>query len=468
MWVAMFLNWFPAVAQDSIPVIPQHIASEKNQQQEDTTNLLHAFKKGSFHGHFRYFFMHTDNKKGLTDYYANAAGGGIRYETARFHGFSFALSGFFIFNAGSSNFSKPDSTTGQYNRYEIALFDTEDPLNKKDINRLEEFQLTYNHRNSKVIFGRQLLNTPFINLQDGRMRPTVVEGLWLESAPSKKLKLEGGWLYAISPRATTRWYSVATSIGVYSQGLHIDGSRADYANNLTSRGVLMMGGHYTAGTLLKLQAWNVFTENIFNTAMLQADLSFPLKKSQSLFAAAQVIRQDAVNSGGNPDPAKAYLEKGGKSLSFGMRVGWKNRLWEATMSYNRITRHGRYLMPREWGREPFFTFLQRERNEGFGDVHAAMARIDRSIPGKRMKISLAAGYYQLPDIKNFRLNKYSLPSYWHINSDIHYTFTGKLKGFEMQLLLVAKLRAGETYGNKKYEFNKVNMVQYNFILNYHF
>ena len=29
-----------------------------------------------------------------------------------------------------------------------------------------------------------------------------------------------------------------------------------------------------------------------------------------------------------------------------------------------------FLMPREWGREPFYTFLPRERNEGLGGVNA--------------------------------------------------------------------------------------------------
>ncbi len=230
----------------------------------------------------------------------------------------------------------------------------------------------------------------------------------------------------------------------------------------------MIGGRYAAGNHIRLQAWNLLTENIFNTAMLQADFTAGLKNDRSIFAAAQVIRQDAVNNGGNNDAAKAYFEKGGKSISFGLKAGCKNKLWEASINYNRITSAGRYLMPREWGREPFFTFMQRERNEGFGDVHALMARIDRNFRAQRLKISLATGYYQMPDIKNYRLNKYGLPSYWHINGDMHYTFAGKLKGLEAQLLITAKLKEGETYGNKRYEFNKVNMVQYNCILNYHF
>ena len=95
----------------------------KQNTTEDTTSLLHAFKTGSLHGHFRYFFMSTQNQKGLTEFYANAGGGGIRYETAKFHSFQMAVSGFYVFNIRSSDFTKPDAVTWQYDRYEIDLFD---------------------------------------------------------------------------------------------------------------------------------------------------------------------------------------------------------------------------------------------------------------------------------------------------------------------------------------------------------
>ena len=103
---------------------------------KDSSTLLFAIKNGKVNVHLRYFLMATDNQKGLTDYFANALGGGLRYETAPFHGFQVAASGFFVFNIGSSDFTKADSTTGQLNRYEVALFDIEEPSEKKDIGRL--------------------------------------------------------------------------------------------------------------------------------------------------------------------------------------------------------------------------------------------------------------------------------------------------------------------------------------------
>ena len=435
---------------------------------EDSASLLSAFKKGHFNGHFRYFFMSTQNQKGLTDYYAHAAGGGLRYETAKFHGFQFAVSGFYTYNMGSSDLGKADSVTGQSNRYEIALFDVEDPYNKNDIDRLEELYVKYNYKSSSIVFGKQLINTPFINLQDGRMRPTGVEGIWLEINEIKKMKIEGGWLYSISPRGTTRFYSVGESIGLYPTGYNIEGSKSEYANNLSSTGVLIIGTHLELGKNVHLHGWEVLTENIFNTAMLQADVEIPFEDTRTIFWSAQIIRQDAVNNGGNHEVAKSYFEKGGKAITFGAKAGWKNTQWEASINYNRITGDGRYLIPREWGREPFFTFMPRERNDGFGNVHAIMGKVNYDLPKIRVKTSLAAGYYKLPDVKNYRLNKYGVPSYSQLNADVRYAFDKVFKGLEGQLLVVGKLKHGETYREKQFEFNKVNLIQYNFILNYHF
>ncbi len=51
------------------------------------------------------------------------------------------------------------------------------PESTNDLDRLEEFYLSYTYKASDIIFGRQFINTPFINLQDGRMRPGAVEGV---------------------------------------------------------------------------------------------------------------------------------------------------------------------------------------------------------------------------------------------------------------------------------------------------
>ena len=437
-------------------------------QSEDTLSLLSAFRKGNIHGHFRYFFMATDNASGLTDYFANAAGGGIKYETAPFKKFQLGISGIFAFNIASSDLTIPDAKTNQPNRYEIGLFDIENPTNKKDLTRLEELYIKYHFKNSNLSFGKQLLNTPFINLQDGRMRPTEVEGLWAEITDIKKIKLELGYLYKIAPRSTTKWYKVAESVGIYPSGVNENGGKSDYAGNLESNGILMTGISYQVYKSLGLQLWDLYADNLFNSAMLQADYQYPLTTKSGLLAAVQVIRQDATNDGGNEDATKTYFTKGGKAWTIGARAGWRNEKWEATLNYTRITSHGRYLVPREWGRDPFFTFLPRERNEGLGDVHAIMGKVNYKIPSIKLTTSAAFGHYDLPDVSNFALNKYGLPSYNQLNIDARYLFSGFLKGLESQLLFAYKDKIGNSYDNDRYVINKVDMISWNLVFNFQF
>ena len=241
----------------------------KGRQSDDTTSLLHAFKKGQLHGHFRNFTTVTNNAAGLTDYYANATGGGIKFETASFKHIQLGVSGFFVFNTGSSDLTKADEKTKQLSRYETSLFDVADPANKNDIDRLEELYVKYSFKNSHIIFGKQLINTPFINMQDSRMRPTEVQGIW-GKFNGDNTKVEGGFIYKISPRSTVKWYTTGESIGIYATGVNADGSKAEYAGNVASSGIALLGINQAVTTDLRIQLWEQYVENIFNAIFTAA------------------------------------------------------------------------------------------------------------------------------------------------------------------------------------------------------
>jgi hypothetical protein len=205
-----------------------------------------------------------------------------------------------------------------------------------------------------------------------------------------------------------------------------------------------------------------------NSAMLQVDFTHKLTNEDMFQASAQVIRQDGVGNGGNDDAGQTYFPENGKSLSFGIKAGYKSGRFESSLNYSRITAEGRYLMPREWGRDPLFTFLPRERNEGLGDVHAVLGKFNYKFQPSMLSAGLGVGYYHLPDVKNTSLNKYGMPSYAQVNLDIRYFFKGLFEGLDVQYLLAAKLNAGETYSNDKYIFNKVDLQVHNLVLNFHF
>ncbi len=441
---------------------------EKSNKLVDTTTFLGAFKNGHFKGHFRNFFMKTINDGSLTDYYANGLGGGVKFETSKFKNFQFGVSGYYIYNMGSSDFTVKDPITNLPNRYEVALFDIQNTSTTKNMSRLEELYLKYNYKKSVFTLGKQLINTAFINLQDGRMRPTEVDGIWVDFNEIKKTTINVGYIYGISPRSTLQHFKVEQSVGIYPMGLNPDGTKSDYAGNLQSKGVFIAGVQREMNSHFKLLLWNQYVENMFNSALVQTDFNYAINKGSKLFFGLQAILQHAVNDGGNENQAKTYFSKNGASQTFGGNFGYKDKSIEISINYNRITASGRYLMPREWGRDPFYTFMARERNEGFGDVHALVAKFNYKDSAKRLKVNFGVGYFDMPDVKNFELNKYGMPSYLQSNIDIRHEFKGLLDGFDAQLLYVYKLNVGETYGSSNYIFNKTNMSNINFILNFHF
>jgi hypothetical protein len=202
--------------------------------------------------------------------------------------------------------------------------------------------------------------------------------------------------------------------------------------------------------------------------MLQADYDYALSEKSKLVAGVQYIYQHAIKNGGNEDPGKTYFQKNGKAQTFGARIGWEDKRWETSLNYTRITKDGRYLMPREWGRDPFYTFLPRERNDGFGDVHTYTIKVGCHLPKANLKLQTGFGYYDLPEVTNYALNKYGMPSYRQFNIEVRYAFKGFLEGMDSQCLYVYKAGTGNTYNDDKFVINKVNMSNWNFVLSYHF
>ncbi|MEY4823218.1 MAG: hypothetical protein RLZZ75_131 [Bacteroidota bacterium] len=430
----------------------------------DSSNKNNGFKLGTIHGNLRSFFSSNFNKNSDIEY-AQAVGGGIQFISKPVYHVKLGVSGFFVYDAFSSDLTKAHPLSGALNRYELGLFDITDPANKTGINRIEELYLQYQKNKTTFTVGKQLINTPFINLQDGRMRPTAAQGLWLQHK-NKENKWYAGWLNKFSPRSTVAWYNTGASIGLYSVGVNMDGTKSGYKNALESSGAALVGAELNILKNHSIQVSNLWVQNIFNSSLVQLDKT-PTTKHPYYYG-LQLITQTVVNKGGNNDAAKTYFNPDQSSLVMGARLGKKVGAWDYSLNYTRITKQGRYLMPREWGRDPFYTFLMGERNEGVGGVSAYVLKAKYKAPKAPLTVQVGAGYFNLPDVTNYALNKYALPSYVQYNLDVRYVFAKHLKGWEAQLIYFYKDATGNTYNNPKYYINKVDMGHFNFIVNFHF
>lgn len=427
--------------------------------QDSTAKSLGEFlRSGELSGKSRIYYMQSDNARPLTDYHGLGIGAGIGYKTPVYKGFSAAMSGYFIINAWSSDFTEPDSVTQNPNRYELGLFDLTDPSNKSNLYRLEQLWIKYKKKNTQAILGQYIPDYLFINPQDGRMSPTMVRGL-----DFRQKSVNGDWMLAyiqgISPRSTVKWYKVEQTFGIYPSGRATDGSASDYTEKTESEGILLAeynqkGNRNHLG--IKLGSMSVL--RVFQT--WYADLSYQQKGWKwSLLGIYQQKLNKNLNTG--------YMDSDHQSFVISSRLEKKFGAWSTNLNYTRIMDSGRFLMPREWGREPLYTFLPRERNEGMADVHAVSFNVNRKI-NSNFRVHLGGGSYWLPDPSDALRNKYAMPSYRQLNADLDYAWSGWLEGASMKVLFVRKDALAHSFENKKFVFNKVDLNLLNVIFNYTF
>lgn len=444
-----------------------HAPATDSLEVESKGTLGDHIKAGEIDFHLRSFFMGTQNRGTLVDYHTQAIGAGIGYYSNSFKGFQVGFSGFFVFQPYAHNLNQMDPLTGNFNRYEVLLYDMNDLENTKDLDRLEYLYLSYRLNGLKAVFGRQKVNTPLLNEQDNRMRPNIFNGLTV-NYETKYWNWMAAWYNQVTMRGTVNWYSVENSLGVYPFGRNVYGTSSGYKGNISSKGIGVLGVSYQKNNSPKIQVWNYIAENIFLINFLQAEKRIDLGKMDILLG-AQGFTQFAMNDGGNPDPQLTYMMRGEKSAGFGAKVGFKHRGKTLSINYLGIADQGRFLFPREWGRETFFASLSRERFEGNGGLTALTAKYEFTLQN-HPKVSglLGASTVDNPDIAIFSLNKYGVPSYYHFAGAVDYSFDGYLEGMKLKFLVVNKTGKNPEEIPDRNRINRVDLWNINIIVDYKF
>ena len=453
------------------PLIGNAQHSEQDIPSDDSlrgaSHLNELMKRGEVEGRFRQYTMLTINDGAPSDHHAIAFGGVLGFTSQRWRGIRFKLSGGYTFDLATSDLTQPDPVTGLPNRYEIGLYDIADPRRTNDVAYLQEFQLDRMSASGRtnVVFGKQVLNTPFLNPQDGRMHPTLFEGLWTRHRTKRGTALEGGWLYRIAARGTSEWSTVSESMDIYPVGRNIYGGTAIHGDVIQSAGIFAGSVKQALGRNITVTVWDVYTENIFNSALIQLNAG---KAEDRWSLSAMAIRQDPTASGRQAMDSVAYMPEGQSSWAFSGRLRNVLGKFRWQLNYTRITADGRYLMPREWGRDPFFTFLPRERNEGMGDVHAGSLNLIWNDRKTGWRIQVDGGAYMMPALNDTRLNKYAMPSYAQFGVNTQYRFKGGWQGLAMQFLVLGKVPIENVSLTDRQSFNKVDMLHADLIINYVF
>lgn len=439
-----------------------HIDSDSILKHEPT--LESFLKKGTFDFHTRSFFMGTRNKGLLTDYHTLASGAGVGYYSPNFRGFSVGMSGFFVFRLWQHNVDLPDISTNATNRYEIALYDMNDFENGKDLDRLEEIFIDYRFRKSKITWGRQKFNSPFLNEQDNRMRPNLFNGFYANQA-SEKTQLHLAWFYAVTMRGTVDWYKLKDSYGVYPFGRSPFGTPSNYKGQTNSKGIGVLGIQHKPTASSRVDFWQYVNENVFALSYLSVFKDVVYKKQHFSFG-FQGYYQQAIGNGGNPDIRKAYILPNEKSWGLGSSMVLKKKKYEWSLNHLSMGGEGRFLFPREWGREQFFASLPRERFEGSGNILALTAKMKYAYADSASMFHTGMSWVKHADLTNYAKNKYGMPSYFHWVVGYDYFLKGYWKGLSFRFLIVHKAAVSPESVSDIYRINRVDLWHFNAIIDY--
>ena len=418
--------------------------------------------RGKLSGQWRSFYLATINKGELRDFHALATGGKIGYSYRLAAGLEAGAVLYTSFNTGIQDLTLPDPTTGRLSRYELGLFDVQDPADRF-ILFPGELYLRYQLKKHTLTLGRMKIVSPFINPEDGRMIPTLEQGLWYTYQQEKR-KLELGVFNRIAPRSASGFMPVGQSIGVYPVGRHTNGRPSQYAGATGSDFIALAHLSLPIREKLRLEAWNYYTDNVFNALYLKPEYQLGGKLS----IAAEWLHESRVGAGGNAVDSLRYFTDARADV-LGVQLSTRAGKGKLSLGYDYILPQGRFLFPREWGREFLFSFQKRERTEGAANNHAAVLCYDRSFgtTASKWRSIISLGHHWKPPVTDAAANKYAQPDYTHVNLDLFWQ-SEKLKGLRPELLLTWKRGSGDFPENPNFVLNKVDMFQINMVVNYNF
>lgn len=175
-----------------------------------------------------------------------------------------------------------------------------------------------------------------------------------------------------------------------------------------------------------------------------------------------------VDVGGNEDPTLSYVLKDEFTYAFGGKMGVQRGRHDVSLNYLHISDNGRFLFPREWGRERFFASIPRERFEGAGGVNAITLKYKYVFKNETMYAEFGASSVTHQSLDDTRLNKYGVPSYYHFTGLFDYKFKGYLDGFDLKFLVVQKSAQHADEVADNFRINRVDLWNFNLILDYRF
>lgn len=409
-------------------------------------------------------YMSTHNRGDLEDFNAVVGFGQIKadYQLKPWLSFSGQLNGVFL--PSTSGLEKRDATTGKGPLFESNLF------NLRTMSGQSEFALPilnaqFNLEGHILTAGRFLRNVQAFHPEQWPF-PNALEGIWYENYTAENTSWQLAYVHKAMPRFSGDFETIGNSIGVAGVGVNTDGSPSGYRNNVNSKALVVGNYNRLFNQNFSLDVWDYFVEGVMNTLLIEP--SFYLPDGEWNLSLKTLI-QSKIGEGGNADELLRY-KTDRLALYLGFRV--EKRLSSSVLQFNltRITDDGRFLMPREWGYEPFYTFQKRNRIEGARDVIGLMMKWKKSWSDEKLKyqFSTSAGQNFMPEVTDYLRNKYQTPSTLNLDAELKVQPVKWMTGLTAEVLLVYRFLTDDSNIEDKHLINQADFLHTDIRLYYSF
>lgn len=406
-------------------------------------SLSDWFSKGHFEGLWRTQAMGTFHQAPLTDNWASGTAFRLHYSTAAYKGWQVNVVGQFGYALASSDLTGVDQLTGQRARFELHMFDIEDPTNRKDFDRLENLTLSKDFNNARIEIGRYSFDSPFVNGQDTRLKANAFSGAAAYIKLGKKLnhKLSGAWVHGISPRGTIKWFNIDQSLGLLDNGLRPDRADANYRHHVSSGAMFIAGWQYDNEDH-SAEFWQYYTLNLFTHSY--GRYTTDLGDSKQWNVGVEGLWQQKLGDGGNALEENRYYFNDAPAFLLGGRLRHERSKVGFELAALSSIGEGTYLFPREWGRERFFTSVPRARVEGLGKFTEVSVQFDSKLCDNILMLMTLA-YLDVPEASEALHNKYSLVDHYLINGEVRLDGQNKMENTSFRFIAAAHYPAAGNF-----------------------
>ncbi|MGY5847219.1 hypothetical protein ACW6QP_07345 [Salegentibacter sp. HM20] len=405
--------------------------------------------------------MNTINRGELRDYYTNATGGAVGFVSGNYKGFEIGVKGIFTYKTFGSDLGDEDPVTGRNAKWEYELYDVLNKGNFNDLDRLEELFIRYRFKNSYISLGKlEPEYTPLLNQADGRMKPFAHRGIWNHLNFSENHIVNLGWLNGVSPRATTEWFDFEEGIGLFYNGFQPNGVQAHYHEFYHSRGIGILNYNFRKDNF-NLKVYDFYLDKLMNTLWTQAEYGLDNFK-----LGLQYVYQNPHSHSESLAYENRYVqpEENGQVLS--SQIGWHNQNLKMAFAYTRAFDSGRFLFPKELGRDHFYTSIPRSRLEGLGNAGVYTLKAEYHFPQPDVHLGMEMQQLKGPEPGDLQFNKYNVDESFQFNAHLKYEAHRFLEGLSFDLLWVYRENQNRT--DAQSIFNKSNFNQLNFVTNFYF